>query len=128
MTHKVFCSQHCGCQTTVNISSKKIPAKHVLLLHGTQLHSDNQLGLGGHVLEDVGLQSPQHVRPQKVMELLNLVLFGDVRKLFQEAFEVTEQTLKTKSVNITCQCSEDKRTAGRVSSAEYPVGVCRSLT
>lgn len=84
---------------------KKSPPSIFLLLHGTQLHSDNQLGLGGHVLEDVGLQSPQHVRTQKVMELLNLVLFGDVRKLFQEAFEVTEQTLKTKSVNITCQCS-----------------------
>lgn len=35
------------------------------------------------------------------MELLNLVLFGDVRKLFQEAFEVTEQTSETKAVSIT---------------------------
>lgn len=73
----------------------------VILLHGTQLHSDNQLSLGRHVLEDVGLQSPQHVRPQKVMELLNLVLFGDVRKLLQEAIEVTEQKLETKTGNIT---------------------------
>lgn len=82
-TEKVFCNHSC-----------------VILLHGTQLHSDNQLSLGGHVLEDVGLQSPQHVRPQKVVELLNLVLFGDVSKFFQEAFQVTEETLKTKSSGI----------------------------
>lgn len=54
----------------------------VILLHRAQLHSDNQLGLGGHVLEDVGLQSAQHVRPQQVMELLDLVLLGNVSELF----------------------------------------------
>lgn len=58
------------------------------------------------------------------MELLNLVLFGDVRKLLQEAVEVTEETLKTKPVNVTCHCPEDKRTAGRVSRARrVSVGV-----
>ncbi len=63
----------------------------VVLLQRAQLHSDNQLGLGGHVLEDVGLQPPQHVRPQQVVELFDLILFGDVCKLFQEPFKVTEQ-------------------------------------
>lgn len=60
----------------------------VVLLHRAQLHSDNQLGLGGHVLEDVGLQPPQHVRSQQVVELLDLVLLGDISKLLQETFQV----------------------------------------
>lgn len=63
----------------------------VILLHGAQLHPDNQLGLGGHVLEDVGLQPPQHVRPQEVVKLLDLVLLGYVSKLFQEALQVTTE-------------------------------------
>lgn len=99
------------------------PAPCVVLLHGTQLHSDDQLGLGGHVLEDVGLQPPQHVRPQKVVELLNLVLFGDVSKLFQEAFEVTEQTetrLVTTRLNIFSQCSAVLLT-GNISFADFSV-------
>lgn len=66
-------------------------SQKVLLLHGAQLHSDDELGLGGHVLEHVGLQPPQHVRPQQVVELLDLVLLGDVGKLLQEAFKVTTQ-------------------------------------
>lgn len=64
----------------------------VILLHGAQLYPDDQLGLGGHVLEDVSLQPPQHVRPQEVMKLLDLVLLGDVSKLFQEALKVTVKT------------------------------------
>lgn len=63
----------------------------VLLLHGAQLHSDDQLGLGGHVFEDVGLQSSQHVRPQQIVELFDLVLFGDVSKLFQKALQITAE-------------------------------------
>ena len=66
----------------------------VVLLHRAQLHPDNQLRLGGHVLEDVSLQPPQHVRPQEVMKLLDLVLLGDVSKLFQKALKVTMETNK----------------------------------
>ena len=66
----------------------------VVLLHRAQLHSDNQLGLGGHVLEDVGLQPPQHVGPQQVVELLDLVLLGDVGELLQEALQVTGGRIK----------------------------------
>lgn len=102
------------------------PVPCVVLLHRTQLHSDNQLGFGGHVLEDVSLQPPQHVRPQEVMELLNLVLFGDVSELFQEAFEITEQTetrLVTTRLNIFSQCSEDENTsillAGNISITDF---------
>lgn len=58
------------------------------LLHLTQLHTDNQLGLGRHVLEHVRLEPPQHVGPQQIMQLLDLVFFGDVGKLFQEALQV----------------------------------------
>lgn len=55
------------------------------LLHLAQLHADDQLGLGRHVLEDISLEPPQHVRPQQIMQLLDLVFFGDVGKLLQEA-------------------------------------------
>lgn len=62
-----------------------------ILLHRAQLHSDNQLGLGRHVLEDVSLQPPQHVRSQQVVELLDLVLLRDVSKLFQKALKITAE-------------------------------------
>lgn len=58
------------------------------LLHGAELHSDDELSLGGHVLKDVGFQPPQHVRTQHVVELLDLILLSDVGKLLQEAFQV----------------------------------------
>ena len=61
------------------------PPPGSVLLHRAQLHSDNQLSLSGHILENVGLQPPQHVRPQQVMELFDLVFLGDVSKLFKEA-------------------------------------------
>lgn len=63
-------------------------AKPRSLLHLTQLHTDDQLGLGRHVLEHVRLEPPQHVGPQQIMQLLDLVFFGDVGKLFQEALQV----------------------------------------
>lgn len=61
------------------------------LLHGAELHPDNELRLRRHVLEDVSLQPPEHVRAQQVVELLNLVLLGDVGKLLQEALQVAAQ-------------------------------------
>lgn len=45
-----------------------------ILLHGTELHPDDQLRLCRHVLEDVGFQPPEHVWAQQVVELLDLVL------------------------------------------------------
>lgn len=59
------------------------PSSH-LLLHCAKLHSDNKFGLGGHVLEHIGFQPPEHVRAKHVMQLLDLVLLGNVSKLFQE--------------------------------------------
>lgn len=56
------------------------------LLHRAQLHAHNQLCLGWHILEDVSFEPPQHMRPQHVVEFFNLVLFGNVCKLLQEAF------------------------------------------
>lgn len=58
------------------------------LLHGAELHPDDELRLGGHVLEDVRLQPPEHVGAQQVVKLLDLVLLGDVGKLLQEALQV----------------------------------------
>ena len=72
---------------------------HHLLLHGAELHPDDELRLGGHVLEDVGLQPPQHVGPQHVVELLDLVLLGDVRKLLQEAVQVAVGERRGSTVN-----------------------------
>lgn len=71
----------------------------LILLHEAELHPDDQLGFSRHVLEDVRLEPPQHVRSQQVVELLDLVLFGDISKLFKEAFKVTtkgeEYTINT---------------------------------
>ena len=44
------------------------------------------------MLEDVSFQPAQHVGPQQVMELLDLVLLGDVGKLLQEALQVAVAT------------------------------------
>lgn len=71
------------------------------LLHGAELHSHYQLGLCGHVLEHVRFQPPQHVRTKKVMELLDLVLFRDISKLFQEAFQVTDWSQKKRAKQST---------------------------
>lgn len=67
------------------------------LLHLTELHADDQLGLGRHVLEHVSLEPPQHVRPQQVVQLLDLVFFGDVCKLLQEALQVAARESGDKS-------------------------------
>lgn len=69
----------------------KIRCPKCLLLHGTELHSDNELCLRRHVLEDVSFQPPEHVRSKEVMELLDLVLFRDICKLLKEAFQVAEE-------------------------------------
>lgn len=37
------------------------------LLHLAQLHTNDQLGLGRHVLEYISLEPPQHVWPQQVV-------------------------------------------------------------
>lgn len=58
------------------------------LLHGAELHSDDELGLGGHVFEDVGLQSPEHVWTQHVVQLLDLIFFCNVCKLLQEDLQL----------------------------------------
>jgi len=65
------------------------------LLHLAQLHSHNQLRLGGHVLEDVRLEPPQHVGTQQIVELFDLVLLGDVCKLLQEPLQVTVKAART---------------------------------
>lgn len=65
---------------------------HDSLLHGAELHSDDELCLGGHVLEDVGLQPPEHVWTQHVVQLLDLVLLSNVSKLLQEALQVAADT------------------------------------
>lgn len=70
------------------------PQPFYSLLHGAELHPDNELRLRRHVLEDVSLQPPEHVRAQQVMELFNLVLLGDVGKLLQEALQVAVQIRK----------------------------------
>lgn len=63
------------------------PSPHSLL-HLTELHADDELGLGRHILEHISLEPPQHVRPQQVVQLLDLVFLGDVSKLLQETLQV----------------------------------------
>lgn len=60
-----------------------------VLLHWAQLNSNNELSLGGHVFENISLQPPEHVWSQHVMQLLDLVLFGNVRKLLEKPLQVT---------------------------------------
>lgn len=66
------------------------------LLHLAQLHADNQLSLRRHVLEHISLEPPQHVRPQQVVQLLDLVFLGDVSKLLQEALQVASSQKEIK--------------------------------
>lgn len=61
---------------------------YISLLHGTQLHSNNELCLSWHVLKDISLEPPQHMWPQQIMQFFNLVFFGYVCKLLQEALQV----------------------------------------
>lgn len=60
----------------------------VSLLHGTQLHANDELCLGRHVLKDISLEPPKHMWPQQIMQFFNLVFFGYVCKLLQEALQV----------------------------------------
>lgn len=46
-----------------------------LLLHGAELHSDNQFSFGRHVLKHISFESPEHVWAEHVVQFLNLVLF-----------------------------------------------------
>lgn len=61
------------------------------LLHRAQLHTHNQLCFGGHILEHISFESPQHVRPQHVMQFFNLVFLGNVSKFLQEAFQIASE-------------------------------------
>ena len=56
------------------------------------------------MFEDVGLQPPQHVGAQHVVELLDLVLLGDVRKLLQETLQIAagRKTNKQQPLNNGC--------------------------
>ena len=58
------------------------------LLHGAEVYPDDELALGGDALQHVGLETPQHMGSQKVMQLLDLVLLGDVLKLIQEDLQI----------------------------------------
>lgn len=65
----------------------------VLLLHRRQLDAHDELRLGRHVLEHVGLESPQHVGPEQLVQLLHLILLGDVGELVLEHRQVVELLL-----------------------------------
>lgn len=43
------------------------------------------------MFEDVGLQPPEHVRTQHVVQLLDLVFLGDVGELLQEDLQFAAQ-------------------------------------
>lgn len=60
------------------------------LLHGTEFYTDDELSLGGHVLEHISFESSEHVWSQHVMEFLYLVFFSNISKFFQEALQVAK--------------------------------------
>lgn len=49
------------------------------------------------MFEDVGLQPPEHVRTQHVVQLLDLVLLRDVGELLQEDLQFTANTEATQT-------------------------------
>ncbi len=68
----------------------KVPGQNpavILLLHGRKVHAHDELSLGGDVLEDVGLEATQQVGGQKVVQLGDLVLLGNVLKLLLKLFQ-----------------------------------------
>jgi len=60
-----------------------------LLLHGAELHADNELALAGHAFEHVSLETAQEMGAQHVVQFTHLVVLGDVRKLVLEVGQVT---------------------------------------
>ena len=63
----------------------KITSHLNLLLHRAQFHSDNELTLGGNTLQDISLQTSQHVRTKNIMELLDLIFFSYILKFSKES-------------------------------------------
>ena len=62
----------------------KIVGEDVLVelsLQRSQVGSHNELRLGRHALEHVGLHSAQHVRAEKLVKLVYLLLLGDVSEV-----------------------------------------------
>jgi len=49
-----------------------------LSLHRRQVGSDDELGLGGHALQHVGLHSPKHVGTEELVQLVDLLFLSDV--------------------------------------------------
>lgn len=83
-------------QNRATVAQQQVPSSSShSLLHGAQLHSDNEFSLRWHVLENISFETPQHVWAQHVMQLLDLIFLGNICKLFQEALQVTaeKQTL-----------------------------------
>ncbi len=62
------------------------------LLHLAELDAHDELALGRHALEHVGLEAAQQVRPEQVVQPLHLLLLTDVRELVQERLRVTAST------------------------------------
>lgn len=88
-------SQH----TTHHIARSPHNTVHSLL-HGAQLHAHDEFWLGGHVLQHIRLEATQEVGTQQVMELLHLVLLGDVGKLIQKSLQVTGRKAGTKGQSV----------------------------
>ncbi len=62
----------------------------VLALHWRHVNAHDELGLGGHVLEHVGLEAAQKMGAEQVVEFLHLVVLGEVAELAQELGQVVE--------------------------------------
>lgn len=57
------------------------------------------------MFENISLQPPEHVWSQHVMELLDLVLFGNVCKLLQKSFQIAAER-KTRGEKKTPELGE----------------------
>ena len=69
-------------------------------MHRAEFDADNELALSRNVFEDVSLESTQHVRSEKVVQPLDLLLLANVRKRLQETLKVTARSLKGRTHTI----------------------------
>ena len=78
---------------TLSVQGVKVPGKNILvhlLLSRGQIGPHNKLGLGRHVLEHVGLHTPQHVGTQELVQHAHLFLLGNVLEGALELGQIVE--------------------------------------
>lgn len=69
------------------------------------------------MFEDVGLQPPEHVGTQHIVQLLDLVFLGDVGKLFQEDLQFAARWNQSQFVEWTKTAGSHCNQVGAISAS-----------